>query len=139
MRSIPGTISSPMSLVRGQARTVALWTVQLVLALQFAGGGLFKLSGAPVMVDMFATIGAGQWFRIVVGALEVAGAFGLLIPRLSGLAALGLSSLLVGAIATNLLILGAEPWFPLALLVLTSLVAWGRRAQTAVLARAMKV
>ena len=138
MRSIVVMTSSPISVVREQARMVALWTVQLLLALQFAGGGLFKLSGAPVMVDMFATIGAGQWFRIVVGALEVAGAFGLLIPRLSGLAALGLCSLLVGAIAANLLILGAEPWFPLGLLVLSSLVAWGRRAQTAALARAMK-
>jgi putative oxidoreductase len=28
------------------------------------------------MVEMFATIGIGQWFRYVVGALEIAGAVG---------------------------------------------------------------
>ena len=32
-----------------------------------------KLAGDPVMVDMFADIGAGQWLRYLVGALEVAG------------------------------------------------------------------
>jgi uncharacterized membrane protein len=46
---------------------------------------------------MFATIGIGQWFRYVVGALELAGAVGVLIPRLSGLAALGLIGLMAGA------------------------------------------
>jgi putative oxidoreductase len=44
------------------------------------------------MVEMFANIGIGQWFRYVVGALEVAGAAGVLVPRVSGLAALGRSS-----------------------------------------------
>ncbi len=77
------------------------------MALQFAGGGWLKLSGAPAMVEMFATIGAGQWLRALVGALEVAGAIGLVIPQTVGLAALGLSGLLVGAIATNLFILNA--------------------------------
>lgn len=42
-----------------------------------------KVTGAPVMVDMFAEIGASQWLRYVVGVLEVAGAVGLLIPLLS--------------------------------------------------------
>jgi putative oxidoreductase len=32
--------------------------------------------GDPAMVEMFATIGIGQWFRYVVGALEIAGAVG---------------------------------------------------------------
>ena len=37
------------------------------------------------MVEMFATIGIGQWFRYVVGVLELAGAARVLLPRLSGL------------------------------------------------------
>jgi putative oxidoreductase len=87
----------------------ALWVLQVVLAFQFAGGGLLKLTGSPELVELFAAIGAGQWLRYLVGALEVAGAVGLLVPRLSGLAALGLAALMVGATATNLFVLG-ERW-----------------------------
>jgi hypothetical protein len=35
--------------------------------------GLAKVSGSPMMVEMFATI--GQWFRYVIGALEIARGF----------------------------------------------------------------
>jgi uncharacterized membrane protein YphA (DoxX/SURF4 family) len=115
----------------GVARSVALWVLQVVLAFQFAGGGLLKLTGAPAMVDLFADVGAGQWLRFVVGALEVAGAVGLLIPRLSGLAALGLAGLLVGATATNLLVIDQSPWLAIALLLASLLVAWGRWPRTA--------
>jgi uncharacterized membrane protein YphA (DoxX/SURF4 family) len=109
--------------------TITLWVLQVLLAFQFAGGGWLKLSGAPVMVDMFTTIGVGQWFRIVVGSLEIAGAVGLLIPRLAGLAALGLSCLMLGAITTNLLILKADSRIAIMLLLLSGLVAWGRWPQ----------
>jgi uncharacterized membrane protein YphA (DoxX/SURF4 family) len=113
-----------------RATNVVLWVLQVVLAFQFAGGGLLKLTGSPEMVDLFATIGAGQWFRYVVGTLEVAGAAGLLVPRLSGLAALGLAGLLVGATATNLFILGESPWLAIGLLVVSALIAWGRWSRT---------
>jgi uncharacterized membrane protein YphA (DoxX/SURF4 family) len=96
-----------------RAMNIALWVLQAVLAFQFAGGGLLKLSGSPEMVDLFATIGVGPWLPYLVGTLELAGAAGLLIPRLSGLAALGLAGLMVGAAATNLFILAASPWLPI--------------------------
>jgi putative oxidoreductase len=85
------------------------------------------------MVEMFATIGVGQWFRYAVGALEIAGAVGVLVPRLSGQAALGLACLMVGAILTNLFVLGTSPFLPLVMLVGSVLVAWGRRARSGVL------
>ena len=81
------------------------------------------------MVEMFANIGIGQWFRYVVGTLEIAGAVGVLVPRLSGLAALGLACLMAGAILTNLFVLGASPLLPLVLLLVSALVARGRRAR----------
>ena len=115
---------------RRRARIITLWLLQVLLAFQFAGGGWLKLSGAPEMVEFFDAIGAGQWWRVVVGALELAGAIGLVIPRLAGLAALGLSGLLVGAGATNLFMLDADPWLPIGLLLLTALIAWGRRPRT---------
>ena len=76
------------------------------------------------MVWMFDEIGSGQWLRYLVGALEVAGGIGVLVPRLSVLAAAGLALLMVGATVTNLTVLDAPPWSPLVLLVLAALVLW---------------
>lgn len=112
---------------RSTVATVLVWLARVVLALMFLGAGASKLFGEPAMVTMFADIGVGQWLRYAVGALEVAGAVGVLVPRLSALAAAGLALLMVGATATNLTVLGAPPWSPLALLVLAALVAWTGR------------
>ena len=90
--------------------TIVLWLLQFFLAFQFASAGLMKLSGNQLMVDMFTEIGAGQWLRFLVGALEVAGALGLLIPRLCGLAGLGLAALMTGAVITNVFVLGYSPF-----------------------------
>lgn len=115
---------------RRRALGVALWALQAVLAVQFAGAGILKLAGAHDMVVMFASIGLGQWLRYLVGTLEVAGAIGLLIPRLSGLAAMGLICLMVGATATNLFVIDYSPLLPLAYLVVSVLIAWGRLPAT---------
>jgi putative oxidoreductase len=119
---------------RGRILNIALWTLQALLALMFAMAGLAKVGGDPAMLEMFATIGIGQWFRYVVGALELAGAVGVLIPRLSGLAALGLVCLMVGATLTNLFVLGTSPLLTVGLLVVSALVAWGRWPKTRALA-----
>jgi hypothetical protein len=37
---------------------------------------------------------------------------------------------MIGAILTNLFVLGAGPWLPVGLLVVGALVAWGRWPQT---------
>jgi putative oxidoreductase len=110
--------------------TVALWALQILLAIMFAMAGLAKVFGDPAMVEMFTTIGLGQWFRYVVGALEIAGAVGVLVPRLSGLATLGLVCLMAGATLTNLCVLGVSPLLPLVLLAVSALVAWGRWPRT---------
>lgn len=115
---------------RGLAVNIGLWVLQAALALQFAFAGFLKLSGAPAMVDLFARIGAGQWMRYFVGAVEIAGAVGILIPLLSGLAALGLTALMVGATVTNLFVIDDAPWIPIAVLVMSALVAWGRWPRT---------
>jgi uncharacterized membrane protein len=96
----------------------------------FAMAGLAKVFGDPAMVEMFATIGVGQWFRYVVGVLEIVGAIGVLIPRFSGLAALGLICLMVGATLTNVLVLSTRPLLPVALMLVSSLVAWVRWPRT---------
>lgn len=106
------------------ALTVATWVGRALLALVFLGAGASKLAGDPTMVGMFDQIGSGQWLRYLVGALEVAGAVGVLVPRLSALAATGLTLLMAGAVVTNLTVLDAAPWSPLVLIVVSGLVAW---------------
>ncbi|MFL6075995.1 MAG: DoxX family protein [Mycobacteriales bacterium] len=114
------------TLHRRRAVPAALWTGQALLALAFVGAGWPKVSGDPAMVDMFARIGAGQWLRYLVGALELAGAVGLLVPRLRGLAALGLSALLVGATVTNVAVLHESPVIPLCFLLFSAAIAAAR-------------
>ncbi len=57
---------------------------------------------------------------------------GLLIPRLSGLAAIGLSLTMIGAAYTNAFVVdGYRPVYtPLILLVLFVFIAWGRWYET---------
>jgi uncharacterized membrane protein len=113
---------------------ITLWGLQVLLAVAFGTGGLLKLSGAHQMVDLFTRIGAGQWLRYLIGTFEIAGAAGVLIPALSGVAALGLTGLMVGASITNAFIIHASPVVPLAFLVISAAVAWGRGPQTKALA-----
>jgi putative oxidoreductase len=122
--------NSPTVVLPADRRSVVvtLWVAQAVLALQLASGGVLKLIGDAAMVDLFTDIGAGQWFRYAVGLVELAGAVGLLIPRLCGLAALGVTALLVGATVTNVAI-GVAPWLPLVLLLVAATVAFLRRSE----------
>jgi putative oxidoreductase len=120
----------PTTATRGRALNIALWALQALLALVFAMAGLAKVGGDLAMVEMFATIGIVQWLRYLVGALELAGAVGVLIPRLSGLAALGLVGLMAGATLTNVLVLGTSPLLPIALMLGSVLVARGSWPRT---------
>lgn len=104
--------STTVTMRRFRPVTVALWVAQVLLALQFAMGGVAKLAGSQTMVAMFAEIGTGQWLRFLVGALELAGAIGLLVPRSCGAAALGLVGLMAGAVLTNVFVLGESPLLP---------------------------
>ena len=115
---------------RGRAATIALWVVQAATAALFLSAGIPKLIGAATMVQMFETIGAGQWFRYLTGSLEVGGAILLLIPRTSGLGALMLAGVMTGAVVTHVFIVGGSPLMAMILFVVTGVVAWGRRQQT---------
>ncbi|WP_433161705.1 DoxX family protein [Kribbella sp. CA-247076] len=120
----PATAARP-----GRVRKVALVVTQVALAAQFLAGGASKLAGSEQMVTLFDDIGAGQWLRLLVGVLEIAGGIGLLVPRLSGLAATGLVALMAGAVVTNVFVLGIAPVMPLVFGVLAAVVAVGRRTQ----------
>jgi putative oxidoreductase len=108
---------------RARAAHVGVWTVRVLLSAQFLVGGVLKLTASPAMVAMFDDIGAGQGLRLLVGACEVVGAIGLLVPRLARLAATGLVLLMVGAVVTNVVVLQISPALPLVFGVLAAVVA----------------
>jgi uncharacterized membrane protein YphA (DoxX/SURF4 family) len=113
---------------RSRGAVIALWTLQVLLALMFIiGSGAPKLFGEAYAVQIFTDLGTGQWLRYVVGVLEIAGGIGLLVPRLAGLAASCLVALMVGATVAQLFFLSEGFWFtPVILGVLLAVVAWFR-------------
>lgn len=130
------TYAAKPAVAPGRSRVVniGLWVLQALLAVQFVIAGGSKLVGDALMVDMFTDIGAGQWLRYLVGTAEIAGAVGLVIPVLSGLAAFGLVALMVGATVTNLFVLETDPTMPIVFLVVAAIIAWGRRTRVTELA-----
>lgn len=117
---------------RGVALTAVAWLLQVLGFAVFILMGIGKLAGWEDFAHTFEEIGAGQWLRYLVGVAEVAGAVGLLIPRLAGLAASGLTLVVVGAAVTHLVILHDSGWaLPVVLIVLMGALAWIRRAETA--------
>ena len=110
-------------------RTIAAWILTVFLGLAFIFFGGVKLVGHPGMVEEFARIGIGQWFRFVTGFLEVSGAIGLFIPRVRFWAALQIATVMVGATFTNIFVLHIPVLARLTavLMALALALAWLRR------------
>ncbi|QIQ05302.1 DoxX family protein [Streptomyces liangshanensis] len=107
--------------------------LEIVLALFFGiASASPKLVGHSSAAESFDTIGLGDWFMYLVGALELAGAVALLIPRLSGVAAIALVGLMAGAFVTQLTVFDGENLLtPLILAVPLVFLAVVRRSRTA--------
>jgi putative oxidoreductase len=106
---------------------ITSWVLQGLAAAAFLAAGGSKLAGVPAMVEMFAKLGAGQWFRYLTGALEVIGAVALLVPRMAFYGAVLLATVMVGAVVTHLAFLGGSPIPAVMLLVIVGTVAYLRR------------
>lgn len=111
------------------ARTIVLWTISAAAAAVFAMSGSAKLLGAPTMVQLFDTIGIGQWFRYVTGGIEVIGALALLVPSAAVYAAVVLAATMIGASIAHLFIIGGSAAVPAVLLGATAFVGWTRWSQ----------
>lgn len=111
-------------------------------ALLLTGGAIalaaiFVMFGAGKFVDPVKWIGKFEawglpvWFVSVSGALELAGAVGLLIPVLRGPAGIALAMFMVGAVATH--VVHAEIvmiFVASAIMVGSALVGWNRLSET---------
>ena len=116
--------------VASPVRRRVLWTVQILVGVFFVvASAAPKLLGESYAVWMFTEIGAGDWFRYLVGALELAGGIGLLVPRLAGLAAAGLVGLMIGAAYTQVTVFDAPATTvtPIILGAICAAIAWARR------------
>ncbi len=94
-----------MKLIAGTNSLANLGPVAMILALLFLFAGGAKLIGNSAMVDEFARIGIGQWFRYFTGVLEVGGAIGIVVPAVRFWAALLIAGVMTGATIANLAIL----------------------------------
>lgn len=83
-------------------RSIATWTVSILLALAFLAAAAAKLTGQAMMVSEFTLFGLPGWFLYVTGVIEVIGAVLILIPRLAGLGAALLACVMLGALAAHL-------------------------------------
>jgi uncharacterized membrane protein len=115
-----------------------LWIVTGLLAAVYLFSGSVKLIMSK---EKLATVPAGGWVNDfssgtvrAIGALEILGAVGLVLPAVTGiapvlapLAALGLAALMAGAVITRLRRHEPKPMLAdLVYLALAAFVAWGR-------------
>ncbi len=117
---------------RRRGVNVAVWTLQVLLAGVYVMASVPKLMASSQAVEGFADMGLGMAGMYVIGALELAGAVALLVPRLCGLAGVAFVGLMVGAVIATVGTLGlGTAVFPAVMLVLVAVVAWARRRRTA--------
>ena len=121
------TTSSELPAASGRSRLLILWTLSLMTALTFIVAGGSKLAGVPAMVEIFAKIGVGQWFRYVTGLLEVTAGIGLLVSRYAFYASVALAVVMIGAIIAQLTVLAGSPAAPVALLVFIGVIGYLRK------------
>ncbi|MEU4092774.1 DoxX family protein [Streptomyces sp. NPDC026673] len=125
------TDTTAPSLDRSRSRSranSAVWALQILLALFFAiASATPKLIAHSSAVESFDTIGYGSWFMYLIGALELAGAIGLVVPRLAGIAAVAFIGLMVGAFAFQIGYFdGKNAATPLVIGALMGIIAWRR-------------
>src|SRR5207344_902348 len=112
---------------RALAVTGLVWAFQILAAAQFFMTGLDKVSDAPVMVQLFAAVGFGQWFRYVTGTIEIVSSVLLLVPGVAALGAALLAMTMAGALIAHATVLPYSPAKVIVLLVMVSVVFWARR------------
>lgn len=116
---------------------ILLWIIQILLALLFlfAGGTKLVLS-AETLASMASPnqVALPMWFVRFIGAVEVLGALGLILPgllrrqqHLTALAALGLTIVMIGAVVVTTMGDGFKMAItPLVVGLLCAFVAYGR-------------
>jgi hypothetical protein len=124
----------------------SLWTAQAILFLVFAGGAVWKVATplGEIAAKMSWVGEVPPTFFYTTAGLDFLGGLGLLLPAVSrlrpaltGLAAMGSSLLMVGAIVFHFSRgEAASTPFNFLLIALCAFVYWGRRFRAPILERA---
>lgn len=130
----------------GKGWTIGLWVAQVALAALYGMAGANKLSQTPealIQMGMLWVDGAPLWLVRFIGAAELLGCLGLILPsltrimpQLTPLAAVGLSVIQVLAIPLHLSRgeFGVVP-VNLVILAVSLFVVWGRSRKAPILPR----
>jgi len=122
------TAARPTATSTSRAANVTLWVLQVVLAVVYLLAAAGKFTAGPEAIAMYEAMGVGVTGMYVIAVLEVAAAIAMFVPRLTGLAALGLVALMIGAVILTIGIgAGGFALVPAVPGVLAAVVAWGRR------------
>lgn len=119
----------------GRGRNIWLWVLQGLLAALFLFAGTSKFVMPPEVLTQGNNLSVG--FIRFIGAMEILGAFGLILPGLfriarwlTPLAAGGLLVIVIGAtIVTAMGSQAALTPIPLVTAILVAVVLWGRRKE----------
>lgn len=113
-------------------RNRVLWTLQIVLGLFFiiASGGPKLVIPQTLMENNAIAFAIPLALLVFIGLAEVAGGIGLMVPRLTAAAAIGLAILTFLAAGFNAFLAGTPELvpFPLALTAIFAWIAYERRA-----------
>ena len=114
---------------------VTLWIFSSLLAMLFVTAGIAKFINPAVRVQ-FGQWGYPDWFRVLIGGLEIGCGVLLLVPRLAWRAGLMLGLIMLGAAGTL--------WFhgettqailPVSLLFIVSMVGYARHPRATLMRR----
>lgn len=110
---------------------VVVWILSIVLAAVFLLTGIPKLLGLNTIgLQAAAMHGFPVWMRLIAGIVEIVGAIALLIPAVSGFAAIMLAILMVPAALTQYASHEGGVYVPIIALVLLLVLAWLRKASS---------
>lgn len=118
----------------GRGVHYAVWAIQVLLACLFVFSGTMKFL-MPVEKMQQGGMALPGWFLHFIGACEILGGLGLVLPgwagiqrKLTPLAAGGLVIIMIGAVVVTIMIGGgATAALPAVFGALLATVAWGRR------------
>lgn len=104
---------------------IAVWVLQILLALVMVGPGLQKFT-SPAWERMFRRWGYPEYFYLVVGTVEVVAGLALLVPRVASAGAIVLIPVMVAAAITQITRGGRNGVGELVFAALLAVVAWAR-------------
>lgn len=112
---------------QSKTKNIVSWIIQILVAALFVMASLPKLMSQPEVIENFKRWGMPDKIHLLIGAFELLGAIGLLIPRLAGLAAIGLIFIMIGAAFTHLTHNEAlASLLPITVIILLAVVAYIR-------------